>query len=334
MKSATTLTAPPPTLNPMNPPRFPGGTALLRQLILPLFIIAISAVTAVLEPRFLSSQNLSNLAVQLVPLLIIAVGQSFTIIGGGLDLSLGAILSLAGVVGALVMQQFGIVPGILAMLLVGCLAGLLNGLIISVLRTSALVVTLGMMSIAQALALVLSNGTPIYDLPAGFVDGLGYTPILGIPAMVWIGLLTVLAAALVLRKTVFGRYLYAIGSNATAAHKSGVSVRACTLIIYVLSGLSAGIGAIVVSAWTSSAQPIAAPDITLHSIAAVVLGGVALTGGRGGMYEVVCGVLVLGMLSNVMNMIGVSSYFQMMAIGCVIIVAVGLDRFRRSQAVH
>lgn len=334
MKSATTLTVQPPTLNAMNSPRSPGSAALLRLLILPLFIVAISAVTAVFEPRFLSSENLSNLAVQLMPLLIIAVGQSFTIIGGGLDLSLGAILSLAGVVGALVMQQFGIVPGIVAMLLVGCLAGLLNGLIISVLRTSALVVTLGMMSIAQALALILSGGTPIYDLPAGFVDGLGYTPILGIPAMVWIGLLTVLAAALVLRKTVFGRYLYAIGSNAAAAHKSGVSVRGCTLIIYILSGLSAGIGAIVVSAWTSSAQPIAAPDITLHSIAAVVLGGVALTGGRGGMYEVVCGVLVLGMLSNVMNMIGVSSYFQMMAIGCVIIVAVGLDRFRRSNAVH
>lgn len=334
MKSATTLTVQPPTLNAMNSPRSPGAAALLRLLILPLFIVAISAVTAAFEPRFLSSENLSNLAVQLMPLLIIAVGQSFTIIGGGLDLSLGAILSLAGVVGALVMQQFGIVPGIVAMLLVGCLAGLLNGLIISVLRTSALVVTLGMMSIAQALALILSGGTPIYDLPSGFVDGLGYTPILGIPAMVWIGLLTVLAAALVLRKTVFGRYLYAIGSNAAAAHKSGVSVRGCTLIIYVLSGLTAGIGAIVVSAWTSSAQPIAAPDITLHSIAAVVLGGVALTGGRGGMYEVVCGVLVLGMLSNVMNMIGVSSYFQMMAIGCVIIVAVGLDRFRRSNAVH
>lgn len=333
MKPSTTLTAPPPTSSPMKP-LSPGGAALLRQLILPLFIVAISAVTSVFEPRFLSSQNLANLAVQLMPLLIVAVGQSFTIIGGGLDLSLGAILSLAGVVGALAMQQFGIVPGVLAMLAVGCLAGLLNGLIISVLRTSALVVTLGMMSIAQALALMLSNGTPIYDLPAGFVDGLGYTPILGISAIVWIGLLTVLAAALVLRKTVFGRYLYAIGSNAAAAHKSGVNLRACTLGVYILSGLTAGIGAVVVTAWTSSAQPIAAPDITMHSIAAVVLGGVALTGGRGGMYEVVCGVLVLGMLANVMNMIGVSSYFQMLAIGCVIIVAVGLDRFRRAAAAH
>lgn len=333
MKPSLTLTAPPAMSTPMMS-RLPGGAALLRQLILPLFIVVISAVTSVFEPRFLSSQNLSNLAVQLMPLLIIAVGQSFTIIGGGLDLSLGAILSLAGVVGALVMQQFGVVPGVLAMLAVGCLAGLLNGLIISVLRTSALVVTLGMMSIAQALALMLSNGTPIYDLPASFVDGLGYTAVLGISAIVWTGLLTVLAAALVLRKTVFGRYLYAIGSNAAAAHKSGVNLRACTLLVYVLSGLTAGIGAIVVTAWTSSAQPIAAPDITMHSIAAVVLGGVALTGGRGGMYEVVCGVLVLGMLANVMNMIGVSSYFQMLAIGCVIIVAVGLDRFRRAAATH
>ena len=300
--------------------------------MLPAFVVVICIVTAIFEPRFLSSQNLLNLSVQLMPLLIIAVGQSFTIIGGGLDLSMGAVLSFAGVVGALVMQQFGVFPGVLAMLLLGCLAGALNGLVIAFLRGSALVVTLGMTSIAQALALMLSNGTPVFDLPGGFVEGLGYTPILGIPAMVWIGLATVLSAAIVLRKTVFGRYLYAIGSNRAAAYKSGVNVKVCTLLIYVLSGLASGIGAVVVTAWTSSAQPIAAPDITLHSIAAVVLGGVALTGGRGGMYEVVCGVLILGMLSNVMNMIGVSSYFQMLAIGCVIIVAVSLDRFRRSAA--
>jgi len=305
---------------------------LLRQLILPFFILLVGFIAAVIEPRFVSSSNLRNLIVQLMPLLVIAVGQSFAIISGGLDLSLGAILSLAGVVGALVMQQMGIPAGVLAMLLTGAGIGLLNGLIISYLRTSPLVVTLGMLSVAQAIALILVSGTPIYNINPNFIEFVGYTRFLGLSVLVWICLITAGAGAFILRRTIFGRYIYAIGSNAAAAHKSGINVRFFNMLVYVFGGLCAGIGAIIVTAWTSSAQPIAAPEITLQSLAAVVLGGVALTGGRGGMFEVICGVIMLGMLGNVMNMIGVSSYFQMLAIGVVIIVAVILDRFRRMES--
>ena len=125
--------------------------------------------------------------------------------------------------------------------------------------------------------------------------------------------------------------MYAIGSNASAAAKSGVNVPLYTMLVYTLSGLCAGIGAIVLTAWVGSAQPVAAPDITLQSVAAVVLGGVALAGGRGSMVQVVYGVTMLSMLSNVMNMIGVSAYYQTLVIGFVIILAVVLDRLRRGR---
>jgi ribose/xylose/arabinose/galactoside ABC-type transport system permease subunit len=284
-----------------------------------------------MEPRFLSLDNLLNLARQMVPLLIISLGQAIAIIRGGLDLSLAAVLSLSGVAGVLVMESHGIPAGIAVMLATGMITGTVSGFIIAYFRTTPLVVTLGMLSIAQALALILSGGVPIYDVPQSFVQAVGFDSVLGVPVVVWIAAASTLAMALLLRRTVFGRYVYAIGSNASAAAKSGVNVRLYTMLVYTVSGLSAAIGAVVLTAWVGSAQPIAAPNITLESLAAVVLGGVALTGGSGGVRQVFLGVVVLSMLSNIMNMIGVSAYFQTLAVGVVIIVAVILDRFRRNQ---
>jgi len=271
-----------------------------------------------------------NLARQLVPLLIISIGQAFTIMRGGLDLSMSSVLSLAGVAGVILMPDIGIVAGVSAMLLVGAIAGLTSGAIIAWFRTSPLVVTLGMLSVTQALALMLSNGVPIYDVPPPYVDSIGFGTFVGLPIMVWIALILAIVAALVLRHTIFGRYVYALGSSESAAAKSGVNVRLYTILVYGVSGLCAGIGAIVLTAWVSSAQPIAAPSLTLQSIAAVVLGGVALTGGRGTIWQVFLGVLVLSLLSNVMNITGVSAYFQTLIVGIVIIIAVILDRFRRT----
>jgi ribose/xylose/arabinose/galactoside ABC-type transport system permease subunit len=303
----------------------------LTEAVLPLFIVALAVVAGLMEPRFLSLDNLLNLARQMVPLLIISLGQAIAIIRGGLDLSLAAVLSLSGVAGVLVMESHGIPAGIAVMLATGMITGTVSGFIIAYFRTTPLVVTLGMLSIAQALALILSGGVPIYDVPQSFVQAVGFDSVLGVPVVVWIAAASTLAMALLLRRTVFGRYVYAIGSNASAAAKSGVNVRLYTMLVYTVSGLSAAIGAVVLTAWVGSAQPIAAPNITLESLAAVVLGGVALTGGSGGVRQVFLGVVVLSMLSNIMNMIGVSAYFQTLAVGVVIIVAVILDRFRRNQ---
>ncbi|MCI2807786.1 ABC transporter permease [Eoetvoesiella caeni] len=296
--------------------------------MLPLFIIGLAVIAGVIEPKFLSADNLINLARQMIPLLIISLGQAYAIISGGLDLSLAAVMSLAGVVGVLIMPQYGPIIGVAIMLATGIVVGLLSGGIIAYLRTSPLIVTLGMLSVAQALALILSGGVPIYDAHPGYVQAIGFDSFLNIPHMVWIGAAMAVAAALVLRHTVFGRHVYAIGSNASAAAKSGVNVKFNTMLVYGVSGFCAAIGAVVLTAWVGSAQPIASPSLTLESLAAVVLGGVALTGGSGGIRQVFYGVLILSMLSNVMNMIGVSAYYQTLTIGIVIILAVILDRLR------
>jgi ribose/xylose/arabinose/galactoside ABC-type transport system permease subunit len=302
-----------------------------QDTALPVLIALIAIVAGIIEPRFWTVDNLLNLARQMVPLLVVSVGQAFAIITGGLDLSLAAIISLCGVGGVLTMNRFGIASGIGCMLLIGVATGMLSGSIIAYFRTTPLVVTLGMLSVAQACALILSNGTPIYDVPAPYAELIGFDSIAGLPWSVWIGIATTLGGGFLLRYTVFGRYVYAIGSNKSAAAKSGVDVPLYTMLVYALSGLCAAIAAIVLTAWVGSAQPVAAADITLQSVAAVVLGGVALAGGRGSMLQVIYGVTMLSMLSNVMNMIGVSAYYQTLVIGFVIILAVVLDRLRRGR---
>lgn len=304
------------------------GRAGGSDTMLPIIILAAAVVVSFVQPQFASMDNLLNLARQMMPLLILAMGQTFAIISGGLDLSLAAVMSLSGVVGVLTMDAYGPAAGIAAMLVVGTVAGSISGLLIAWFRASPLVVTLGMLSIAQGLALIMSGGLPIYEVNQDYVDAVGFGSWLKVPATVWIGVGCTLVTALVLKHTVFGRYVYAIGSSLSAASKSGINVRFNTVAVYAASGLCAAIGAVVLTAWVGSAQPVAAPNLTLESLAAVVLGGVALTGGSGKVRQVIYGVVILSMLSNVMNMIGVSAYYQTLAIGIVIILAVVLDRMR------
>lgn len=299
--------------------------------MLPILILVAAAVTGFFQPRFLSISNGINLACQLAPLLILALGQAVAVIRGGLDLSLSSVMSLAGVAGVMIMNHYGVPAGILVMLITGTLTGAASGLLISLFNTSPLVITLGMLSVAQAFALILSGGVPIYDVPSSYIDVIGYGSLLGLPNMVWVAIALTVIIGVMLKYTLFGRYIYAMGSNESAAAKSGINVKWNTVLVYMVSGFCAGTGAIILTAWTSSAQPIAAANMTLQSLAAVVLGGVALTGGSGNLRQVITGVVVLTLLSNVMNMIGVSAYYQTLAVGIVIILAVILDRFRRSN---
>ncbi|AHF75323.1 ABC transporter, inner membrane permease [Sodalis praecaptivus] len=317
---------------------FPSGKGAknrkhsLSDWMLPLLIVLTAIGAGIVQPRFLSVSNGINLACQLAPLLIISLGQAVAVIRGGLDLSLSSSMSLAGVAGVMVMNQLGIPAGLIAMLLVGTLTGAASGILIAIFNTSPLVITLGMLSVAQAVALILSGGVPIYDVPARYIDTVGYGTWLGLPVMVWIAVALTLFIGVLLKYTLFGRYVYAMGSNVSAASKSGINVKFNTVLVYMVSGFCAGTGAIILTAWTSSAQPIAAANLTLQSLAAVVLGGVALTGGAGNLRQVITGVVVLTLLSNVMNMVGVSAYYQTLAVGIVIILAVILDRFRRRES--
>lgn len=305
------------------------GLNRLRDYGLPLFIVAFALFAGLVEPQFWSQSNIVNLCRQIAPLLIISVGQALAIISGGLDLSLAAVLALSGVVGVMVMNEYGVIAGLLAMVFTGAVFGTLNGLIIARFKVSPLIVTLGMLSVCKGIAMMVSGGLPIYNMPDIYLDIVGDGTVLGIPASIIIAAGVVLAAAVILGYTKLGRYVYAIGSNEEAAFSSGIDVKKYLVIVYCLSGITAGIGAIVLTAWVNAAQPTAAAGLELTSIAAVVLGGVALTGGRGYMRNVVYGAVILGMLTNALNMIGVSSFMQTVVIGVVIIFAVILDRMRQ-----
>ena len=310
--------------------RFASRLALpYGEFMLPLFIVALAAIAGLIQPRFFSMSNFENLSRQIVPLSILSVGQAVAIISGGLDLSLSSVLSLSGVAGVLLMAPLGVSGGGIAMLFVGAACGFASGAIIAYVGTNPLIVTLAMLSITQAIALILANGVPIYDVPPGFTDAIGFATFAGVPITVLIAFGVFVVGWMLLRRTVLGRYVYAMGSNRAATLRSGIDVKLVTMMVYGFSGLCAGVGGVVLTAWTASAQPVAVPTLTLQSLAAVVLGGVALTGGSGGLLQVVWGVLILGMLSNILNLTGVSAYYQTLAVGIVILLAVTLDQLRR-----
>lgn len=301
------------------------------ELIMPGFIVVYSAIIALIEPRFLSWGNLDNLAGQIAPILVMSVGQAFTIISGGLDLSMAAVMSLSGVVGILLVPVVGPWGAICVMAAFGLLMGLTTGYIIAYQKTSPFIVTLGMASVATAIALILAHGVPIYTVPPELTAAIGFGHFLGIPVSFEIAIAMLLAGSFLLRRTVFGRYVYAIGSNKSATIRSGVNVSLHTMLVYGVAGFSTGVASIILTSWVGAAQPVAEPDMTLKSIAAAVLGGIALTGGSGGMVHVLYGCIVLGALSNSLTLVGVSSFYQILAVGIVIIVAVMLDRVRRRE---
>jgi ribose transport system permease protein len=305
--------------------------ANLGDLVLPAFIVVYSAIAYVLEPRFLSWDNLDNLASQLAPLFVMSVGQAFTIISGGLDLSMAAVMSISGIAGILSVKYVGVWGGIAVMAIVGLVTGTFTGFLIAYQRTSPFIITLGMASVVTAIALILAHGVPIYTIPPELSSWIGFGHFLGVPVSFEIAVALMLLGSFILRRTVFGRYIYAIGSNPAAAVRSGIPVPFYTMLVYTFAGFSSGIAAIILTSWINAAQPVAEPDMTLKSIAAVVLGGIALTGGSGGMIHVLYGCIILGALSNSMTMVGVSSYYQILAIGIVIILAVMLDRVRRRR---
>ena len=301
---------------------------VIGQLGLPALVVLIAILTGLIEPRFWSLANVQNLLRQLAPLQILVAGQLLAVLSGGLDLSVAAVMAFAGVLGVMTLSHLGMLAGLSTMLVSGMGFGLLNGLIITTFSVSPLIVTLGMLSVAKGLALLVTGGLPRYDVPELLVDTVGFGEIFGVPISSILAFAAMLAGAAVLRQTIFGRHVYAVGSNAVAARNSGVGVRRTILAVYMLSGAAAGLAAIVMTSWVSAAQPLAGEGMELQSLAAVVVGGVALAGGAGTMLQAFWGVLVLGLLSNALNMAGVSSFLQTLVVGIVILLAVIIDRLR------
>jgi ribose transport system permease protein len=289
-------------------------------------LVLLCAVLWILTPHFLTVSNLLNIVQQTSINAIVAAGMTFVIISGGIDLSVGSIVALSGVVLGTVLQmnQPPLVTPLLAALAVGMGCGLLNGVLVSFGRLPPFIVTLGMMSIARGAALVFTEGRPV----SGFEDGFRWiaTGSIGfVPAPVIIMLIVYALAHFVLTRTTFGRYVYAIGGNEEATRLSGVAVRFHKTAVYGVAGLMSAVAAVVLTARLNSAQPIAGMMYELDAIAATVIGGTSLLGGEGSLGGTLIGALIMGVLRNGLNLLGVSSFLQQIVIGVVIVVAVLVD---------
>jgi ribose transport system permease protein len=285
----------------------------------------------ILTPHFLTVSNLLNVLEQTSINAVIAVGMTFVILSAGIDLSVGSVLALAGVVMATLLQQgWPVAPAIAAGLLIGFAFGALNGVAIAWGRLPPFIATLGMMSIARGCALLFTEGRPVSGFDETF-RSLATARILGIPAPVLLTAAVYLVARFVLSSTRFGRYVYAIGGNEEATRLSGVNVRLHKIFVYGVSGLTSGIAAVLLTARLNSAQPIAGIMYELDAIAAVVIGGTSLAGGEGGVGGTLIGALIMGVLRNGLNLLGVSSFLQQVVIGLVIVVAVLLDTVLKSR---
>jgi ribose transport system permease protein len=289
--------------------------------------VVLCAVISVLTPHFLTVPNLVNVAQQTVINAIIAVGLTFVIISGGIDLSVGSILAFAGVVMAHTLRLGWPLPlAIAAGLAVGAACGTINGLLISFGRLPPFIATLGMMSVARGGALLATDGRPVSGFDESF-RWLATGQVVGIPIPVLVMALVYAAAHFILQRTRFGRYTYAIGGNEEASVLSGVPVRLYKIGIYALGGALAALSSVLLTARLNSAQPIAGLSYELDAIAATVIGGTSLLGGQGSVLGTLIGALIMGVLRNGLNLLGVSSFIQQVVIGIVIIAAVLLDTF-------
>ncbi len=299
--------------------------------------LIIAALAALKPDTFLTMENFSNVFSRSSYSGIVAMGMTAVIISGGIDLSVGSMMALCGMVAGFVMTQNGNVvptPGLMVLgtvvgVLTGILCGLLNGSLITLLNLPPFIVTLGTMSAFRGISYVINNGM-MFDAPA--YTFLGEGTIVGVPVNVLIFLLIALVAFFLLRYTPLGRYTYAIGSNRQAAYHAGVSVNRNLVAIYTIAGLFVGIAAMIATSRTVSAQPNAGQGLELDVIAAVVIGGASLSGGRGTVLGTVVGTLLITFLRNGLTLLGIETNTQFVVIGAIIIAAVALDQAARAKA--
>lgn len=290
-------------------------------------LVALSVVLSLMSSHFFSVGNLFNLMDQSVVTGIAAIGQTFVILVAGIDLSVGALTGVAGIVLGLALTSAGLpVPVAIAVAIVtGGLLGLVNGLLVTFGRIAPFIVTLGMMSIGRSLAYVISDGNSISSLPPG-LSWIGLADVFGIPANFLLVVLLFAFAWYYLTFTKGGRTIYAIGSNIEAARASGLKVSYYTALTYVVSGALSAVAAVMLASRLLSIDPIAGNGLELDSIAAVVIGGASLFGGRGSMIGTFFGVLIMVLIRNGLNLLNVGPYWQGSAIGAIIITAVLIER--------
>jgi ribose transport system permease protein len=289
-------------------------------------LLAMVALMAVIAPNFWSVSNGFNVARAVSINAVLAAGMTVVILTGGIDLSVGSILGMSGVTSVLLWNAGA--PALAAVLggvLVGAAAGLLNGMLVAYLALPAFIVTLGALTYLRGTAYALTNGEPLIARGQLGFRLLGSGNIAGIPSPVVVMVITYLVVWFVLERTLFGRHVYAVGGNVEAARLAGIKVRRVLLKVYLLAGTTAGLGGVMFSARVESGQPRAGEGYELDAIAAVVLGGTSLFGGRGRISGTLVGALIIGVLSNGLVLMNVPFFTQLIIKGSVVITAVGLD---------
>lgn len=305
------------------------------KYIILIAIVAEAIVFALLAPQFLSVDNLVNVALSIAITGILAVGMTFVILTGGIDLSIGSVLAVAGIVAAICAKSFGdagVGVGIVTAIAVGMATGLFNGLMISRFRVPPFVVTLAILTIARGLAFIIAEryagSTSVSDLPAAFAF-LGREKIFGLPVPVITMLVVFAVGWFVLRHTRFGRYVYAIGGNSEASFLAGINVKSMTTWVYVLNGFLVGLAGATLASRLGAGLANAGLQYELDVIAAVVVGGTSLSGGRGSIVLTLFGAVFIGILNNGLNLAGIDPYLQKIALGAVILFAVLADQLTK-----
>ena len=290
--------------------------------------VALIVIFAIASPVFLTPENFANIGRQTTLVSIMAVGMSLVIISGEFDLSVGSVMALAGVVAALAMQRFGDVwlVGAVVAIATGAAVGLINGLLTTLLSIPSFLITLGSLSIARGLALLATGTRPVNILDESYYAIFGEGQLFGIPVPIIWTIVVAIAGIVLLHYSTFGRQIFATGGNATAARYTGIDTRRVKTLCLIIAGALAGLAALVLTARSHAARPDAGAGIELDVIAAVILGGAALAGGRGTIIGALIGSLMIGVLNNGLNLVGVDPSLQLAVKGLIIWFAVALGR--------
>ncbi|HEY6735692.1 MAG TPA: ABC transporter permease [Roseiarcus sp.] len=310
-----------------------AGLSRFRVALLPLVsIVALVIYFTAVNPLFFSASNALNIGRQSSVLLLVSLAETVVILIGSIDLSVGALVTLTGILTALTVDTFGAFGGGLVGVAAGALVGLANGLLVTTLRVPSFLVTLGMLSILSGVTNQISQGQSILFANTLLPSLVNNAPILGVPNVIWLGLGATAILTIVAFKTKLGRYLYALGGGEIVAAHAGVPVTLYKVLAFVLSGAICGFSGVMLTGQVGAGTPTAGSGLLLNSIAAVVMGGTALSGGIGGPHRTLLGVLVIAILTNGMDVTEVNSFTQDIVKGAVIILAVSLtiDRSKYS----
>jgi erythritol transport system permease protein len=316
---------------------------LLLKLRAVLMLVLLLALFSALSPTFFTANNLAILAKHVAISALLAVGMTFVVLTGGIDLSVGSVAGLSGIVAGLLITginfgattHFAPIPIVIfCALLTGALVGLVNGLLVARFSVAPFIATLGTLYIARGAALLLSNGHTFPNLGGSPAHGntgfpaFGQSFLAGIPTPVWMTLIIAAIAAVVAARTPFGRHIYAVGGNERAARLAGIRTAQVKAVTYIISGVCAALVGLIIAAQLESAHPATGESFELNAIAAVVLGGTSLMGGRGSIGGSLIGALVIGVLADGLVMLGVSEFWQIVIKGVVIVLAVAVDQLQ------